>query len=208
MSAEKKTINKFHYRYPQINNFISVKELMFIRENESNHLLIRFCNLSDFTVNEFSFTVIELDYSARVLGRHYVNEDTLDVRPGDTYSPTSDIAISTDCCDCKIIINQAISGKYLYRPHEGKIITDYIKPQREIVINSSTAKPQPLFRSISAHSKKPTASLLLCIICTIAIITLCFARPIISYYTEDISQYIQKYLDEVWQSIIHIFKIY
>ena len=205
MSAENRIVNKLRYRYPQINNFVSVKELLFIRENESNHLLIRFCNLCDVTVNEIAFTVIELDYYARVLGRHYVNEDTLDIRPGDTYSPTSDIAISTDCCDCKIIIHHAISGKYLYREHEGKIITDFIKPQHEIVTDSSTAKPQPLFHTSSEHSKNPKASLILCIVFTIVIIMLCFARPIISYYTEDIRQYIQEYLNEVWQSIIHAF---
>ena len=206
MSAEKKTINKFHYRYPQINNFVSVKELMFIRENESSHLLIRFCNLSDFTVNELSFTVIELDSSARVLGKHYVSEDALDILPGNTYASTSDIEISTDCCDCKITVNQAISGKYLYRPHEGKIIIDYVKPPCDIVTGSSTTKPLPLFRTRSEHSKKPKASLLLCIICAVAIITLCFARPVMSYYTEDIRQYIQEYVYEIWQDITQAIK--
>ncbi len=198
MSAEKQSITKCQYRYSQINNFISVKDLMFVRENGINHLLIRFCNFSDFTVNSLVFTIIELDTSGKVLGKLKVREDSLDILPGNTYAPLAGFKVHADCCDCKIIIRQAESGNYLYRLQERKIVTDYCKPRGEIVEDGNDSKSKTLFYVKSSRSKKPKASVFLAVFCLFIIITLNAARPFALYYENEIKQWVKEYAETIW----------
>ena len=197
MSAEKQSITKCHYRYSQINNFISVKDFMFVRENGNNHLLIRFCNYSNYTINALTFTVTELDASGKTLGEFTVCEEFLEMSPGSTYTPEAGFKVHSDCCDCKITIRRAQSGNYIYRTQGKSIITDYAKPREKIIENEITTKNPKLFYISSNRSKKAKASSLLAIICLFAIITVNAARPFALYFKSEITQFVKEYAESL-----------
>ena len=198
MSAEKRSITKCNYRYSQINNFISVKDFMFVRENGVNHLLIRFCNLSDFTINALTFSIIELDASGKILGKLKVSEESLNILPGNTYTPQAGFKVPADCCDCKIVIHRVTSGNYIYRTIERKIVTDYCKPQGELIEGGNDTKPRNRFYVKSKHSKKAKSSGFLAIVLLFTIIIINAARPFILYYEDDIKQLVKNYTETYW----------
>ena len=201
MWAEKRSITKCHYRYSQINNFISVKDFMFVRENGINHLLVRFCNFSDFTVNSLAFTIIPLDASGKALGKLKVKQSSLEILPGNTSAPGAGFKVPADCCDCNIIIRRVKSGKYLYRVQERRIITDYCETPREIVEDGSDATPQPLFYVKSVRAKKVKASVFLASVFLFIILTFNSVRPFAIYYGDEIKTLVKDYAESIWAEI-------
>ena len=199
MSAEKRIITKCHYRYSQINNFIAVKDFMFVREKGANHLLIRFCNFSDFTINSLAFTIVELDAAGQMLRKLKVKKADLDILPGNTYAPDVGFKVSEDCCDCKIIFRRVKSGNYIYRIHENTIIADYCKPQRKLVENGSEIKSGVSFCVKSNRTKRAKASVFWALIGLIIIITVNSARPFALYYKNEIEAWVKDYTESILQ---------
>lgn len=198
MSAEKQSITKCHYRYSQINNFISVKDFMFVRENGTNHLLIRFVNLSDFTVNSLAFTVTELDASGKVLGKFKIKLDSLEILAGSTYAPPAGFKVHSDCCDCVINIRRAKSENYLYRIQGKQIVTDYCKPSKAIIEGGDDSKSKTLFYVKSSRAKKIKASVVGAAISLLIIITFNAARPFAMYYKDEIKNFLKEYAETIW----------
>ena len=199
MSAEKQIITKCHYRYSQINNFIAVKDFMFVREKGANRLLIRFCNFTDFTVNSLTFTIVELDAAGKVLRKLKVKQEALNIAPGGTYAPNAGFQVDADCCDCKIIFRRVSSGNYIYRIHENRIISDYRKPQRELVENGSESTSGSPFYVKSNRAKKAKASASWAAIGLIIIIIINSARPFALYYKDEIETWVKDYTESIWQ---------
>ena len=198
MSAEKASITKCHYRYSQINNFISVKDFMFVRENGINHLLIRFCNHSDFTVNSLAFTILQLDASGKVLKKLKVRQDSLEILPGNTYAPSAGFKVENDCCDCKIIIRRVRSGNYMYRMQQRHIVTDYCVPRASIAEDEKASSRRPSFYVRSSRTKKVRASVFFAAICLFIIITLNAVRPFAIYYKDEIKTSIDNFTKNIW----------
>ena len=199
MSAEKRSITKCHYRYSQINNFVSVKDFMFVREDGINRLLIRFCNYSNHTIDALTFTVTELDASGKALGEFTICEEFFEMHPGSTYAPEAGFKVHSDCCDCRITVRRAQSGNYIYRTQGKSIITDYSKPREKIIENVSGGKSPQLFYVTSEQSKKARASAFLAFICLFAILAVNAARPFALYYKNEITQFVKEYAESLRQ---------
>lgn len=200
MSSDNQSITKCHYRYSQINNFVSVKDFMFVKENGYNHLLIRFCNFSDYEINSIAFTIIQLDASGKVLGNLKCRDDNINMLPGNTYAPAVGFKVSEDCCDCKIIIRSAESGNFVYRVRQNKVLTYYRKPTEEIVDGGNDTKRKPLFYVKSSRTKKPRASVFLCSLCLVFIMVLNIARPIALYYEQEVKDYFNHFAENIWKA--------
>lgn len=200
MSSDNQSITKCHYRYSQINNFVSVKDFMFVKENGYNHLLIRFCNFSDYEINSITFTIIQLDASGKVLGDLKCRNDNVNILPGDTYAPDVGFIVSEDCCDCKIIIPSVESGKFIYRVRKNKILTYYRKPTEEIVEGGKDSKEKLSFYVKSSRTKKNRASVLLCSLCLVLIMLLNIAHPIALYYEQEVKDYINYFAENIWKA--------
>ena len=200
MSSDNQSITKCRYRYSQINNFVSVKDFMFVKENGYNHLLIRFCNFSDYEINSIAFTIIQLDASGKVLGDLKCRNDNVNILPGDTYAPAVGFIVSEDCCDCKIIIRSVESGKFIYRVRQNKILTYYRKPTEEIVEGGEDSKEKLFFYVKSSRTKKNRASVLLCSLCLVLIMVLNIARPIALYYEQEVKDCINYFAENIWKA--------
>lgn len=198
MSAEQQNITKCHYRYSQINNFVSVKDFMFVKENGINHLLIRFCNFSDFQVDSITFTIIQLDASGKTLDKLKFSLACEDLFPGNIFTPSAGFKVHKDCCDCKVVFNKVISGNYVYRIKGGKIIADYCKPESDTVENSSNEKSKIDFHVKSNRIKKPIASLSLAIVSLLLIITINTSYIFAIIFENNIKQFIKEYAEAIW----------
>ncbi|MBQ4141406.1 MAG: hypothetical protein IJD70_08720 [Clostridia bacterium] len=141
MPSPNQQILKGYYQYSQINNFVSVKNFMFVKDNKKNGLLIRFSNDSDFRVDSMSFTIVQLDSTGSTIGKNNVTLKSLDFMPGTNYSSNDPIIVGDNCSNFKLYFTEVRSGNYRYRIRHGKIITDYCKADPDTIetvnINSS-----------------------------------------------------------------------
>ena len=120
---EDKLISKSEYSAPQVGNFILAKQYMLYRYQGRKCLLIRFANESEFTVDSFEFTLIQLDSKGAIIGEVKSSCDNLHFEPGTMYAMDKGIVVDDRCVDCRIQLTSAISGKYLYRVNRGRSLS-------------------------------------------------------------------------------------
>lgn len=129
MAKSQQRISKGFYQYSQVNNFITVKNYMFIREKGKKCLLIRFVNDSDFTVDSMEYTVVQLGAGGQVIDNTRVACKKMNLAPGEMYASNESIVVDDYCSDFKVVFSCVRSGNYVYTVREGRAVADYILPE-------------------------------------------------------------------------------
>ena len=168
MSSAQQYISKGDYAHSQIEQFVSVKNYMFVRNDDGKYLLLRFTNLADFIVNSMEFTILQLDSTGAVLETTKLHYDNLLFAPSRTYTPRQGIPVNEFCTDFKLQFSRVTSGDYVYRV-QGKEITVLYEPK------SQTETPADGERTIWSPSVRPLkhgkqALSVLCGICALILL--------------------------------------
>ncbi len=121
----KDQISKGFYQHPQISNFISVKNYIFLHRNEKQYLLIRFSNDSEFTVDSMRLTILQLDAQNQTISKTTVQYEDLSFAPNTTYASPKGLAVDEKCCNFKILYNEVHSGHYCYTVRSNEVVVQY-----------------------------------------------------------------------------------
>ena len=108
-------IAKGNYRYSQIDNFVSVKNYIFLRKKGVKCLLLRFSNELGYTVDGMSYVVFQYDVDGNLLGRRQVRHNDIMLNPLGTYATSEPLEVNEKCTDFKVVFLEVRSGKYRYR---------------------------------------------------------------------------------------------
>lgn len=125
MESEIKQLSKGYYEYPQISNFVSVKDYIFISQGDRKYVLLRFFNESDFEVNDIKLTLAQYDVQGKLIGKEKVSFNNLKFYSGTTYAPSGAIHISNNCVDFKVTFKEVVSENYVYRVTNNNVVIHY-----------------------------------------------------------------------------------
>ncbi len=121
------------YQYPQMNDFISVRNYIFTWHKEKRCLLLRFINNFDQEINELEFTITQLDVHGKVIKSVPVKHKKLTIMPGALYTPGRAILVEDGCADFKISFDKVRSGEYTYRVVEQQLVAYYPHPEKKFL---------------------------------------------------------------------------
>ena len=127
MAQAHEHISKGYYKYSQIHHFVSVKNYIFIHENNKKCLLLRFSNDFDHKVDAMTFTVIQMNAVGQVLGQSDVELQYMNLQPGGMYTPGEGVVVNDNCNDFKVVIKEVFSGHYRYTIRNRTIISEYLR---------------------------------------------------------------------------------
>lgn len=120
-------ISKGFYRFPQVKDFISVKNHMFMRCDDKVCLALRFSNDTEYTFDFFSFDIVELNAEGKPIGKVFVEYKDISFAPGSVFASDKALAVSNNCVDFRIEFREAFSGTYKYIVSRGKASVYYNK---------------------------------------------------------------------------------
>lgn len=175
MAKSQQRISKGFYQYSQVNNFITVKNYMFLREKGKKCLLIRFVNDSDFKVDSMEYTVVQLGAGGQVIDNIRVECKKMNLAPGEMYVSNESIVVDDYCSDFKVVFSRVCSGNYVYTVREGRAVADYTLPEvglqvgkkkRVRPIKRFTVARKLISRPIIA-TLAPIVAVLLAILCVV-----------------------------------------
>ncbi len=133
MAKGQQRISKGFYQYSQADNFITVKNYIFVQQGDKKGLLIRFVNDSDFEADSMEYTVVQLDVNGEVIGKNKMKHTAMRLRPEEVFASDEAIIVDNRCCDFKVVFSRVVSGNYVYTVSEGKVIVDYILPAKPLI---------------------------------------------------------------------------
>ena len=125
MSSAEQFISKGYYAHSQIEGFISVKNYIFVRDQQQKYLLLRLHNLADFIANSLEFTITQLDSTGAVLATTTHFYDQLNFQPNRTFSLPKGIAVNEFCTDFKLNFTRVTSGNFVYRVQGADVAVFY-----------------------------------------------------------------------------------
>ena len=169
MKSDQQCVAKGFYKYPQINNFISVKNYIFLRSKNKKYLLLQFVNDMNCSINFIKYTVVQIDVNGKVLKKTQTSSSLYSLAPGKSFVLKEAIAVDDYCADFKIIFSEADSNRYTYRIHNGEVVTYYNKKDSPIV---NTALEQKRLYNLSVKQRKfgrPKLAVLLAIVILLAL---------------------------------------
>lgn len=173
MTFVRQYISKGFYQYPQISDFVSVKDYMFVRHNGKKCLMLRLVNDLGYTINTLAFTVVQMDAMGKVLDRTKLKHKNLNFAPGMTYVTSEALVVDEFCTDFRVIFTGARSESYKYTVRNGRIIIDYIKRTGDITENSQAAEPVKGFSIQERVFGRPRLGTLVATLAAILLIGLC-----------------------------------
>jgi uncharacterized protein YuzE len=118
------------YQYPQLGDFISLKNYIFLWQGDKRCLLLRFVNNFEYEINELEYTITQIDAKGKVIGISTVNHANTLIRPGSVYTPNKALVADEACVDFRININKVRSGEYTYRVVDQHKVAYYPKPEK------------------------------------------------------------------------------
>ncbi len=177
MSSAHQNITKGIYKHPQIENFISVKDYLFLRENGEKYLLIRYVNDGDFTVEGMDLTLFQLATDGTELDSRTVSYRNLKIKPGQTYTAKLGIAVDNLCTDFRVCFTHLTSGQYDYLVQGRQVTVQYREPQADVtVVPSGKGKAIAELNVHPIRQKKKGLSVLFGILVVLALLALTFFR--------------------------------
>jgi len=164
-------VSKGFYQHSQINNFISVKNYIFVRKNGKKYLLLQFYNDLKHPVHEMEYTVIELDSEGKELGRTDVKRSNTVFHPSSTYISTEGVAVNEKCCDFKVVFKRVCANRYLYTVNAGLVNVNYIKKSDDTngKVFSKYADTARVYSARSRRFGKPRLAAFFAILAILAI---------------------------------------
>lgn len=133
MAKGQQRISKGFYQYSQADNFITVKNYIFLKQNDKKGLLIRFVNDMPYKVDSMEYTVVQLDVNGAILGKTCIKHTAMNLLPGSMFVSDDAVAVDDRCCDFRVVFAFVRSGDYLYTVREGNVVVDYALPPRPLL---------------------------------------------------------------------------
>lgn len=186
MASSQQRISKGYYQYSQVNNFITVKNYMFLRDNDKKCLLIRFVNDSDFVVDSMEYVVVQLGVGGEIIKRSEVVCKKMKLAPGEIYASDDALVVDDYCSDFKVVFSTVRSGDYVYTVREGRVVADYTLPPPALDIGKKkrgrrvrrfSVKRRYIRRPVIA-TLAPIVALILAILCVALYMTREFIKII------------------------------
>ena len=135
MSVRDKITAKGIYKHPQAEDFISVKQYMFVYRDGVKHLVLRCSNDTETALTSMKFILTELDPNGAVLNTRQITYNKINADAGATFAPSGGIQVSDECVDFKIRFVRATADKYIYKS-SGKRAYAYYAPKKKAVRRS------------------------------------------------------------------------
>ena len=174
-------IAKGIYPYSQIENFISVKDYMFVRSDDKKCLMFRFSNNANYMITSLEFTIVQLDNSGKKISETRHKYEQLTIAPDAQFVPNEGIVVDERCHDFKIFFTEVRSDKYRYTVRHGKILvyydSDYVQATSAKVSNRSVCND---VRKLKVG--KPRLAILVSAIALLLVIVLNASNMITKYY--------------------------
>lgn len=120
------------YKHPQAEQFISVKQYMFVHRDGKKHLIVRYTNEMNTNIEFMKFVLTEMNSDGDVIATRKIEQKNLRADAGATFAPNEGIPISDECMDFKIKIIEAGSGNYTYRLRGRKVCVYYTPPKQRV----------------------------------------------------------------------------
>ena len=173
MATSQQRISKGFYQYSQVNNFITVKNYMFLREKGKKCLLIRFVNDSDFTVDSMEYVVVQLGVGGEIIDNTKVVCKKMNLDPGEMYASDESVVVDDYCTDFRVVFSCVRSGDYVYTVREGRLVADYTLPNSALEIGKKKSGrrvrrfrvKRRLIRHPLIATLAPIVALILAILC-------------------------------------------
>lgn len=157
---EKQIISKGEYRHYQIDDFVSVKQYIFLRAEEKKCLTLRFTNSLGCKVNAFKFLLIQIDIQGNVIGKKKIKINNIIFEDGSDYTSNKGIVVDEKCVDFKIQMLCVYSERYRYKLKSNKVAIYYVPHKKweyedddlhkdSIKVKSKTKFKTPSVRLIS-----------------------------------------------------------
>ncbi len=129
MSIRDKITAKGIYKHPQAEDFISVKQYMFVYRDGVKYLVLRCSNDTETALTSMKFVLTELDSDGAVLDTRKITYKDINADAGATFAPSRGIPVSDECVDFKIRFVRAVADKYVYKA-SGKRAYAYYAPKK------------------------------------------------------------------------------
>lgn len=157
---EKQIISKGEYRHYQIDDFVSVKQYIFLRAEEKKCLTLRFTNSLGCKVNAFKFLLIQIDIQGNIIGKKKIKINNIIFEDGSDYTSNKGIVVDEKCVDFKIQMLCVYSERYRYKLKNNKVAIYYVPHKKweyedddlhkdSIKVKSKTKFKTPSVRLIS-----------------------------------------------------------
>ena len=129
-TADDKIVAKGIYRHTCLEHYVAPKQYIFVRRDGVKHLIVRYSNDTESTLDTISIVLTELNADGTVIKTRKLKHKNVGAEPGKSFSPHEGIPISDACVDFKIKVLEARSGKYVYRSRGGEVFV-YYEPKSE-----------------------------------------------------------------------------
>lgn len=93
-------------------DFVSLKQYLFVEENGEKYLLLKFFNACSDTVTGMRFTVIQRDAEGNRIGAVNAESESLDGKPGSDFVFGEKIAVDNLCENFSVQLRSVFFGKY------------------------------------------------------------------------------------------------
>ena len=197
MDWKQQYLSKGFYQHAQVGNPVSVKNYIFLRDNNKKYLLIRYANELDHTVHAMYLTLLQLDATGKVIDRVKLKYEQLQFMPGSTYAEDAGIRVHETCTDFRVVFTKVISGQYEYSTYAGRPVVRYLKKQSDLGLG------EPMRQRIVAQKVrkrtfgKPGVVAAAAVIAVVFAITVNTLGTFVHYYEIDIPKEAAKVLARV-----------
>lgn len=192
------------YSYPQMNDFISVRNYMYIWQNGKKCLIFRFFNGFSEEINEIEYTVTQIDVNGSIIKQTDLVKKGISVKPGELYSPNSGLLVDEACVDFKLSFKSVRSGKYTYRVFDDMVEAFYPLPEKKFMEDaklSDKTEPVEEFSEVSRVIGKPKKAGRIAATALVLILLLNvfqIALPYIDFsFVEDFKDYIVEWFEDL-----------
>ena len=182
-NTDNQLISKGEYKHYQIDNFISVKQYMFLRSNGKKCLTLRYKNDLGYKVNGFKFLLIQIDVNGNVIAKKKIKINNIGFYKGATYTCNKGIIVDEKCVDFKVQMLCVYSDRYRYKLKNDKVAIYYVT-HKSWSHDSETERPNSL--KVRQKTKfKPFSVGFIAVVVVIALVALTLS-PLITYFVNRI----------------------
>ncbi len=120
-------ISKGKYSYAQPERLISVKNYLFVRnEDGKKAVLLRMSNDRDEACTRFGFALYQIDSKGRVIGEErFDSSEKANIKPNSAFAFDRQVIVSEKCTGFKIKLLYATYGDYSYKMENDDVTVDY-----------------------------------------------------------------------------------
>ena len=182
-NTEMQIISKGEYKHYQIDNFISVKQYMFLRNNGKKCLTLRCTNSLDNKVNGFMFLLVQLDVNGNVISKKKIKINNIVFYKNSDYTCNKGIIVDEKCVDFKVQMLCVYSDRYRYKLKNDKVAIYYVAHRGWKYEEDSQGSAE--FKTKSKTGFKPF-SVRIIAVTVVALLIILVLSPIITFFTNRI----------------------